>query len=117
MAVQWGLVPRQRVEVTGVTLFPHMWNEKVVAEQHSKGAIFLLNGCVDTKDSGNALFPEILKSEFHGIRATIEAYSQKEKLHGRKEASACGIDLRTWNQTFRVTTATSRISYKVDRWD
>ncbi len=117
MAVQWGLVPRQRVEVTGVTLFPHMWNEKVVAEQHSKGAIFLLNGCVDTKDSGNALFPEILKSEFHGIRATIEAYSQKEKLHGRKEASACGIDLRTWNQTFRVTTATSRISYKIDRWD
>ena len=45
----------------------------------------------ETKQSGSALFPEFLKAELHGIRATIEAYSKKGHRSGDfEDALACG---------------------------
>lgn len=112
---QWGLKSGEWVPVTAVSLFPHQWSGTFA--QHGKGAIFYLAGCMDSRDSGNGLFPEILRNEYHPIRCAIEAYSRVAKTEGRDTGNACGIDIRAWGQSFRVTTATGRLSYKIDRWD
>ena len=41
--------------------------------------------------AGCALFPEIIRSELHGVRSVIEAYSKRNGISGYSDASACGI--------------------------
>lgn len=53
--------------------------------------IFILDGARDTQDARLALFPETLRSEFHGIRATIEAFSKCGTIADRGQASACHV--------------------------
>lgn len=108
-------------EVTGIALKPSMWQGGF--EHHGKGVFFILAGCKDRNHmtAGNALFPETLKSELHGVRSTIEAYSSKHHLHGYAEASACGMLMAAssqwWDYELRVTTAQGVTKYKLDRWD
>lgn len=109
-------------KVTGITLQPSMWYEE--NRHQGKAVFFILEGAKDNsyqdKGGGNALFPEILKSELREIRSTIEAYSNSETIHGYKDASACGVRLQygsSWNVTVRVTTKTGTAIYKLDRWD
>lgn len=116
-ASQWGMRAGEWTEVSAVALFPHQWGGTDRHPQHGKGAIFLLAGCMDSRDSSSGLFPEILRSEYHGIRSAIEAYSRAATPSGKGEGNACGVDLRAWGQAFRVTTATGRLSYRIDRWD
>ena len=108
------------VDVTAVVLQPNLWNPGY--EHHGKSVFFILKDCVDkNKNVSSALFPSVLKSELHEIRATIEAYSQSHSLGGAEEASACGIRLQgdhDWNNVkFRVTTRTGMVVYNLDRWD
>jgi hypothetical protein len=119
VASGWGLRSGEWAEVTAVTLFPHLWDGAERHTQHGKGAIFLLADCMDThaRSSSSGLFPEILRAEYHGIRSAIEAYSRSRPPSGREQGNACGVDLRAWGQAFRVTTATGRLSYRIDRWD
>jgi hypothetical protein len=87
----------------------------------------VLEGARDQRQCGNGLFPAILKSEYHGIRSSIEAYSRAAKLsavdrHGRDAAPACGLALQKsndrWAGVVRVTSRGGvRCTYKLDRWD
>lgn len=118
-ALTWGLTNGYR-PVTAVTYQPSMWYEENAHQ--GKAVFFLIDGAKDSghKGAGNALFPEILKSELREIRSTIEAYSRKETLEGYEESSACGIRLphgTTWNSVVRVTTKDGVFTYKLDRWD
>lgn len=117
-ASRWNLT-KGYCEVTAVTLQPNMWQPGF--EHQGKSAFFILKGCKDTTNMASSLFPEVLKSELHEVRATIEAYSRQHKLSGYEEASACGIRLQGndmyWNHTFRVTTDVGVTIYKLDRWD
>lgn len=81
-------------EVTGVVLQPNMWREGF--DYKGVSVFFILSGAKDSryKDSGNALFPEMLKADLREIRSTIEAYSKKSVLGGYDEASACGLRLQ-----------------------
>lgn len=118
MPGQWNLMPGWS-KVTGVCLSPVVWGSKPMPHQ-GEGAFFIIDGCKDAGNGGTGLFPEILKSEFHGIRATIEAYSRNDTLSGRDEASACGIMLQkggTYNYKFRVITGNAVMEYTIDRWD
>lgn len=122
LAVAWNLTPRAYAEVTGVSLLPHMWNDGE-APGIGKGAIFYLKGARDVRATGGAasglgLFPEILRSEFHRVAATIEKFSESGKLAGAAEATACGVDIRDWNQVFRVEGGSGlAVEYHIDRWD
>lgn len=116
---QWGLSFGWCL-VNAVCYQPSMWNNN--NGHQGKSVNFILDGAKDSayKHSGIALFPEILKSEFHGIRATIEAYSNSKELSGYDEASACGIRLQagsTWSADFRVTSDLGKSVYRLDRWD
>lgn len=106
------------VEVTGLCTNPPHWY-KEMSHQH-KGMILVLKGARDQHHSSLAIFPENLKSEFHAIRKTIEAFSKANKLQGFDEASACGLFISSGgelNHKLRVTTELGTQEYLIDRWD
>jgi hypothetical protein len=119
LASQYGLDSGEWAKVTAVCLFPHQWDVEREYANHGKGAIFLLEGAVNKRGDCLGLFPECLRSELHGIRSVIERHQITGTLQGKEEASACGVDLRAWNQTFRVKLAgqSGTFDYLIDRWD
>ncbi len=116
----WGL-SMGWAEVTGIVLQPNLW--KPGFEHNGSSVFFILKDCKDHRyrSSGAALFPEVLKSELHEVRSTIEAYSRTAVIEGYDEASACGIRCQAsskwWDYTFRVTTDLGVTTYTLDRWD
>jgi hypothetical protein len=107
-------------KVTGICLQPSMWYED--NPHQGKSVFFILDGAKDKRveNSGNCLFPEMLKSELREIRSTIEAYSKCAQIEGYHDASACGIKLEykaSWDALFRVTTNAGTATYKLDRWE
>lgn len=123
-ALRWNLMAGKWAAVTAVALKPSQWDSERTYSHFGEGAFFVLDGAVDTETGqGNAIFPENLRSEFHGIRATIEAYSRSAEIEGREGASACGWMMikgseRGFACEVRVTTkSTGPIVYTLDRWD
>lgn len=121
LASRWNLQGGAFAPVVAISHLPPMWHTPEKFAHHGAGAILILQGCRDTRpDGGLALFPETLKSEYHPIRATIEAHSARGTITGAEAAEACGIDLRKgrlWNITLAVTSGGVRMFYKLDRWD
>lgn len=119
-AAQWGVAPDVWVIVEALALQPSMWGARPLAH-HGQSAIAILRGARDGRyqSGGGGLFPEILRTELHGARATIEAYSLRAVLTGYEEASACGLRFGDSGPArLRVTTRTgSRFEYMIDRWD
>lgn len=119
---RWGLKANAYCTVDAVTLNPSQWKKADLFTHKGQAAIFILHGARDNNhDSvGCALFPEVMKSDFHGIRKTIEAYSRRARISGYDESSACGLKLQkglNWRARLRVTTSTARNEYLLDRWD
>lgn len=115
---QFGLRSGAVYPVSAVTLKPSMWNGGF--NHQGEAVIFLIEGARETRQAGAALFPEILKSEFHGIRSVIEAYSRSAEIEGMEGATACGILLKKgqpWEHRFRVTIKGQALDYRLDRWD
>jgi hypothetical protein len=89
-----------------------------------QAVIFVLEGCRDhDHEKGGGFFPEHIKSEYHAIRKTMEAYAAEASIAGGEEASACGRALEagsdTWSDArFRVTDRAGQVVvYELDRWD
>lgn len=116
-ASQWSVSPGWN-GVAAIALQPSLWGDRPLAHQ-GQGAIAIIPGARDTRwaTAGGGLFPEILRSELHGARSVIEAYSKRAMIAGYDESSACGLMFGKAPAEFRVTTRTgSRFSYVVDRW-
>lgn len=84
-----------RNEVLGLTRDPAEWYGGGSSRNRSEQVIFLLPG-YDKRVAagfhvGNALFPEVLKSELHGVRSVIEAYSKTAKLGNAAMGDAIGL--------------------------
>jgi hypothetical protein len=118
-AASWGLHALQHVEVEAVTLKPSMWGGGCAHQ--GEGVMFILSGARESRSAGAALFPEILKSEFHGIRSVIESYSRGATIEGMGSPHAAGIMLgkgeSRWDATVRVWTSGRPLDYRLDRWD
>lgn len=87
----WGLVGSSWVRINAVVRKPSFF--RVNMKNDVDGVYFILDGAKDSRDPGTALFPENMKSEYHGIRSVIEAHSNKTKMEGKEEAGACGLAL------------------------
>jgi hypothetical protein len=84
--------------------------------------LLVLKGCRDRNNGSIALFPETLRSEFHSISSTIEAFSRSKQLVEVEGQLASGIKLTAGsgggiNSTVRVTTPIGVALYHIDRWD
>ena len=107
-------------DVSFVTLLPPTWFEK--SPHYGEGAILVLEGAHDKfPRGGGGFFPEQLRSEYHGIRHTIEAHTRSRSLEA-DPASVAGIDLRRGPhfgppRHVRVTFGGVSITYAIDRWD
>ncbi len=75
-ASSWGLYASTWTDVLAISDSPDTWNGVSHSGLGDK-KFLILEGCGDSRTPGLCLFPEVLKSEFHGIRSVIEAYSTK----------------------------------------
>ena len=118
MPHQWGLTSGAHVDVVAITTQPNQWGAAM--SHQGEGIFFVLRGAKDTRNESLALFPEHLRSEYHGMRSAIEAFSAS-KSFPPCENPAAGICLQKgphrWGYTLRVTSKGGRASYVVDRWD
>lgn len=121
-ASQYGL-PIGMTKVTGITRLPSRWDDDGQRFEHQgDGIILLLDGATETREAGAALFPTLLRSDLHGVRSTIEAYSRNAKMQGLAEGTAVGLDVRKGSTSgypfhLRVTTGGTEQRYLIDRWD
>ena len=118
----WNLKSGSYSLVSAICLSPNMWKSDKF-EHQGKGVMFILDGAKDTQSKGRSglgLFPEIMKSEFHSIRSTIEAFSRAGEIEGQEESSACGLLLQQssgdWNSRIKVTSLMGVVEYCLDRW-
>jgi hypothetical protein len=118
-AASFGLRGGQFHDVEAITLKPSMWNGGF--EHQGAGVMFIIAGARESRQAGAAIFPEMLKAEFHGIRSVIEAYSRKASIQGMNDPHAAGVMLtrgdNSWNATLRVWSAGRSQEYRLDRWD
>lgn len=119
-ASSWGLISGRYVELTGIFPHPNLWGSN--PQPHlGQGVLLVIDGCKDSqKNQGNALFPDILKAELHGARATIESYSKTAKFSGHEDASVAGLTIGSANagQTLRTRAGNGVWNYyTIDRWD
>jgi hypothetical protein len=118
-AASFGLAAGAFCKVNAVALKPSMWNGG--NEHQGAGVLFVLDGAAETRMAGAALFPEILKSELHGVRSVIEAYSRSAVIEGKDQQSAAGVMLtkggNAWDAVLRVWVGGRSVDYKLDRWD
>lgn len=121
MPKDWNLKANDYCNVTAITMRPSMWYSSEKFKHQSEGVIFILENCKDLHNRSLALFPEVLKSEFHEIRSTIEAFSRSKKLFGFEEANACGLTISKntqGTQKFRVTNIDGTIfHWIIDRYE
>lgn len=109
------------VEVVAISPEPSCWNGK--APNGTEGVVLVLKGARDLHYNGSGgFFPESLKSEYHAVRATMEAYAKAATVEGADTATACGYMLTergTGGCCLRVTDskAGTLVTYKIDRWD
>lgn len=118
---EFNIVDGTWAKVNALTPFPHQWHGETSFARHGDGVLFILDGARNvTHERSGGLFPELLRAELHEVRATIEADARVRNIAEKDASSACGIGLRKgqeWGSVFRVTSATGRASYKLDRWD
>ena len=117
-ASQWGLSAGWNA-VSCVFLNPSKWQEPDKFKHQKSTIHFAIAGCVESRVESLALFPEILKSEFHGIRSVIEAHSNKGGAGSEAEKGAAnGLTFDgTGEVTLRVRTPEGLASYTIDRLD
>jgi hypothetical protein len=118
LAANWGLRAGSWSPVLAVSPRPNLWDEP--RNYPGEGVLLVIEGAADARrDQGNGLFPERLRDDLHGARATIEAYSKTAPI-GRPEGQlACGygVGRGVINITLRVLATGAWNSYRVDRWD
>jgi hypothetical protein len=89
-------------------------------EHFGESVIFLLDKARETTFAGSMLFPEILKSDLHEVRATIEAYSKTAKLSNQQGPHACGLSMiKNAEAGYRLKVLSGGIESKfnLDRWN
>lgn len=116
-ATSWGLTAGWN-PVRAVFLPPHQWQEPDKFKHQGMNVHFTIAGAKDARASELCLFPEILKSEFHGIRSVIEAHSKRMKIEQTDGEQANGLALSANSPvTVRVTTDGGVAAYTIDRFE
>lgn len=120
-AQQFGLSAHAFHPIAALTLLPSMWQNGFAHQ--GRGFMLVLEGAKDTRSNNSScLFPEMLKSELHGVRSVIEAYSNSHPMQTHNGAHAAGLllqasSVQTWNATVRVWNDHGPTDYCLDRWD
>lgn len=113
---QWGLPPNAWVDVSTITLKPHLWTDP--PGHGSAGALLVLDGCADRRRPSLGLYPVLVRSELRPFRRVIEERSQGRTPTVPEGPLACGLWLDAqWGHRVCVTSHGIRRHYVLDRWD
>lgn len=116
-AAQWGLATGWN-QVSCIFPNPSKWQEPTKFRNQKDTIHFAIAGCVESQCQSLALFPEILKAEFHGIRSVIEAHSRSAAGQEAESGTANGLTFSGSDPvSLRVRTAEGVASYIIDRMD
>ena len=100
-STDWGLPPGW-TNVDAVCLKPCHWQQPDKFAHQGNGVFFVLGGAKDLKHvRGGGFFPESLRTEYHGIRAAMEAFARNAAIAGKDAGTANGIAL-VENQSLTV---------------
>lgn len=113
-AAQFGLPSHGWANVWGIMPTPG-----ASRPNHAASVILLLEGARDRAVSGLGLFPEILKSELHPVRSTVEAFSNNGTIYrdGNREAAGVTVGPKGLIHHLRVTTDTGVQTIRIDNWE
>jgi hypothetical protein len=78
-------------KVDAICLKPCHWQRHM--DHQSDDVFFIISTARDQREANVGYFPEMLRSEWHGIRAVIEAHSLSSKLAGKEDGTANGVAL------------------------
>jgi hypothetical protein len=91
---QWDIDESAWLEVSGIFLKPCHWQQPDKFKRHGNAVFFAVSRAKDIRHkAGGGLFPECLRSEYHGIRSAMEAYAKSSSIAGVQEGDANGISL------------------------
>ena len=91
LGTNWNLRGNAWVAVNGICKRPPHWQQDF--HNHQDSLFLILDGCRDLRYRNGALFfPDQLRNEYHGIRAAMEAFSNKATLAYAHLADACGVE-------------------------
>ena len=94
-AQNWNLIGGSWVKVSAVFEMPHQWQQPDKFKHQGAGVLFALHGAKDVNyKTGAGFFPESLRSEYHGIRAAMEAFAKNAVVTGIEDGNANGIALQ-----------------------
>ena len=112
---QWGLNEGWN-SVDAVFYSPAHW--QMESKHIEKQVLFAIRGCKETTQPSLCLFPEILKSELHGVRSVIEAHNNKMKIPLRLAEGANGVAFSGASHlSLRVRSNEGIALYTLDRMD
>lgn len=119
-ASHWKCRGGDLMPVDAISLKPSMWFGGV--KNQGSGVMFVIRGAAETRvTGGNALFPEIMKPDLHGVRSVIEKYSRGEKIAGVNEPHVAGLmydkGRDVWDVDLLVETPDSFRRVFMDRWE
>jgi hypothetical protein len=121
VAAEFNLRACEWVRVRAILPQANSWQRPDLFTHLGEGAYFVLEGARETRETGACLFPQIMRKEMYGVRAVLEAYSEKSQPAGREEGDANGICFQKggakWEILVRVRTEAGTAKYKIDRWD
>lgn len=118
---EWGLQGGTNVAVKAIVRSPSMWNDP--SKRAYDAFFFLLEGArPPAKNDGGGMFTVLLKSDFHEIRSTLEAYFNGAEIEGAAEGDAVGIRIGAESGSdvklrVHVETPVGEMRYLIDRWD
>ncbi|BCG50263.1 hypothetical protein [Ralstonia phage RP13] len=115
-AFSWNMPGTGWVECEGITMLPSMWHGGM--EHHGQSAILIMKNCYDKRTPSLCLFPEIMKSQYHGIRSVLEAHSRTKHPTGDVTQQAAGLRIDDSHPlAIMVTTDSGKIEILIDRWE
>jgi len=117
----FGLSSSSWVDVLGISKHPAQWRGG--SSLHGTGIVLFLKGAKDEAfyRSGLAIFPECLRPELHGVRATLEAFSKDGQLGDCVGQTATGLIITKGRAdlNYEVLVSEKNIQRKfiIDRWE
>jgi hypothetical protein len=122
VAWDWGLQSERYYPVSAIVHQPSMRHGGF--QHHGKAVYVLVEGAQDRRHRfGGGLFTEMLRSEYHEVRSTLEAYLNTARVEGADQGSATGFCIKAGATApanpirVRVTTPGAQLEYSLDRWD
>jgi hypothetical protein len=118
---RWNLEADKLHRVTAIVRNPAYWRDPTRATHHGDFVCLVLEGARDLPyERGAGFFPEMLRSEYHPIRATMEAFAKRAVIEGAGDAEVCGLSLHKdepLDVQLIVTVEGIRSRVRLDRWD